>query len=130
MTKQEWINQAREHADDLRSLVSEYHPTYILDRKRSHDHPITAPNAESACRAARSKIAVEQELERDAVERFNEALAAGDWMTVSKLLSDAWFGVPESTSCWQIRGFSEAVDLMDDPPEDEPTDRVAEEAAF
>jgi hypothetical protein len=131
MTKQEWIDQAREHADDLRSLVSEYHPTCILGRKRSHDHPITAPNAESACRAIRSKIAVEQEMKPDAVGRFDQALAVGDWQTISCLLSDAWFGVPESTSCWSIRGFSAAVDLMDDPPEDETIEgELAEAPAF
>lgn len=32
---------------------------------------------------------------------------------------DAWFGVPESTSCWSIPGFGQAVDLLDDPPEDQ-----------
>lgn len=28
-------------------------------------------------------------------------------------------GVPESTDCWQIEGFSIAVDLMDDPVEED-----------
>jgi len=120
MTKQEWIDQAREHADDLRALVSEWHPTKLAaKRKRSHDHPITAPGAEFACSRIREKLAQEQVEKLDPVERFDAALAAGDWVKVSGLLSDAWFGVPESTTCWQIRGFAAAVDLMDDPPEDE-----------
>jgi hypothetical protein len=120
MNKQQWITQAREHADALRSLVSEWHPTRLVaGRKRSHEYPITAAAAEFICARVREKLAEEQAEVPDPVERFNEALKAGDWMTVSKLLSDAWFGVPESTACWEIRGFTEAVDLMDDPPEDE-----------
>jgi hypothetical protein len=119
MTKEQWINQARANADDLRSLVSEYHPTRVSGRKQSHRRLITAPNAEAACRNVRSTIVEEQKAKPDPVERFDAALKIGDWAEVSGLLSDAWFGVPESTSCWRIRGFSAAVDLMDDPPEDE-----------
>jgi len=46
-------------------------------------------------------------------------LDAQDISKAMKLLNDAWFGVPESTDCWQIYGFKEAVDLLDDPPEEE-----------
>ena len=58
------------------------------------------------------------EEKREPVERFDAALKSGDIDALNQLLSDAWFGVPESTSCWSITGFSECVDLMDDPPED------------
>ncbi len=51
--------------------------------------------------------------------RFDDALACGDWETLWTLLNETWIGVPESTSCWSIRGFAEAVALLEDPPEDD-----------
>ena len=33
------------------------------------------------------------------------------------LLNSAWFGVPESTQCWKLEGFKEAIDLLEDPPD-------------
>jgi hypothetical protein len=53
------------------------------------------------------------------VAQFDSALAAGDIGQLMTLLNGAWFGVPESTECWGIEGFKIAVDLMDDPPEEE-----------
>lgn len=100
-------------------------------RKKSHEHPITAAGAEFACAQIRKKLTQEQAGELDPVVRFDAALTAGDFAVLNKLLSDAWFGVPESTSCWQIRGFAAAVDLMDDPPEDVVIEgERVEEAAF
>ena len=56
--------------------------------------------------------------EGDPCREFDIALAAGDIQKVTNLLNDAWFGVPESTRCWQIEGFTEAVGLLEDPPDD------------
>ena len=79
--------------------------------------PITAPAAEEACANVRKMIQKEQP--DDPLARWDEALAKGDVNEIYSLLSDVWFGVPESTGCWSIPGFGLACDLMDDPPEEE-----------
>jgi len=118
MTKEEWLTQARSYEDALKSLVGEYHPSVGY---RRHTLPITAPAAEDACISVREKIS--QAEPQDPVQRLTVALATGDVSEIYSVLGQAWFGVPESTSCWNIRGFKEAVDLMDDPPEPpEPND--------
>jgi hypothetical protein len=120
MTAQEWLAKATEHKEKLLSLIKTYHPaSHAIHAKKSHDLPITAPNAEFACRAVREKINAEEGHLAYPCDRFNSALDAGDWSTISSLLNGAWFGVPESTSCWGIEGFSEAVDLIEDMPEEE-----------
>ena len=113
MTKEKWLYKAREHQDDLRSLVGNYHPSAGKPR---HQMRITAPAAEAACERIRASIATREK--EDPVVRFDRALMTGDIHEVNTVLNEAWFGVPESTSCWNIRGFSVAVDLMDDPPEE------------
>ncbi|MGH7183498.1 MAG: hypothetical protein ACREJN_16185 [Nitrospiraceae bacterium] len=50
--------------------------------------------------------------------RLNNAIIKRDLLAINNLLSEAWFSVPESTECWNIRGFRQAVDLMDDLPEE------------
>jgi hypothetical protein len=144
MTKDEWLSWAREEAEDLRHLVVQYHPsareareedlTLKLRRWKKGEEmppldeafssrepplPITARSAESACEAVRSDIVREQRGLGSIGSRFITALATGDVRQVSSLLSAAWFGVPESTNCWRIRGFNTAVDLLEDPPEDD-----------
>ena len=121
MTEKEWIEKAREHADDLAYLVSAYHPAALgstVESARRPPLPITAPGPEVACEVVREKIRGEYEGEHP-IRKFRRAVEAGDVSTVMSLLSGAWFGVPESTSCWGIRGFSKAVDLLEDPPEPE-----------
>lgn len=38
------------------------------------------------------------------------------------VLSCAWVNVPDTPACWDIKGFGEAVELLEDPPEDSPED--------
>jgi hypothetical protein len=120
MTKQEWINQAREHKAVLLSLIEVYHPAShrAHGRKPSLDLPITAPSAESACRVVREKIAKEEGDLAYPRDRFLVALVQEDWQEIDSLLNAAWFGVPESSACWRIEGFKEAVELIEEPPED------------
>jgi hypothetical protein len=101
----------------LRELLAEYHP---VNQQRARPYPvgpITAPGAEAACEVVRGDIA--KNFEGDPVIEFDDALERGDEIKIAKLLNDAWFGVPETTSCWRIPGFREAVDLLEDPPDDE-----------
>jgi hypothetical protein len=114
MTEQEWLTQVDSAKDKLRYLLQHYHPAQI-HQKKYEKLPITANNAEQACEVVRDKI--RKNWEGDPVKEFQDALDMRDCVKIYKLLGDAWFGVPESTSCWNITGFKEAVDLMDDPPE-------------
>jgi len=118
MTSEQWLAKAQEHKDVLLSLIESYHPASHAIHVRRQRMPITAPSAESACAVVRNKIAAEEADKGYPRDRFLTALATGDWMEIDGLLNSAWFGVPESTSCWQIEGFAEAVDLIGDPPED------------
>jgi hypothetical protein len=97
---------------DLLSLVDNYHPQQ--NRKVDYDLPITAPGAEAACATIRKEIR-DESLIFNPREVFEEAYNKEDWNTITKLLSDTWFGVPESTACWQIPGFKVCVDILDDP---------------
>lgn len=114
MTTEQWLEQARGKQDDLCYLIDSYHPASYSSVRSPM--PITAPNAESASELIRQKIREEADAQVPVV-KFKEALAAGDVGACMTLLSQTWFGVPESTSCWGIRGFNEAVSLLEDPPE-------------
>lgn len=115
MTSNKWIEKARANAAALRNLIASYHPaaTPIV---RSTKLPITAPNAEMACDRVRKQI--QATAPSNPIHRFDVAMDAGDIPSLLLLLDEAWFGVPESTACWGITGFREAVELMEDPPED------------
>lgn len=116
MTRSRWLQQVSDHAGELRQLVGDYHPSTKRERPFPVG-PITAPGAEQACVEVREKIRNEES--SDPVVRFDRALALGDIGELNTLLNGAWFGVPESTGCWSIPGFSIACDLMDDLPEEE-----------
>ncbi len=113
MTPQQFVNQTAAHADELRALLRTWHP--LRRPAVVGDVTITARGAEQACAQARKEIVAKGGA--DPVAQFNDALAKGDAEAIMRLLSDAWFGVPESRDCWSIRGFKEAVDLLDDPPQ-------------
>jgi hypothetical protein len=83
---------------------------------------ITAAQAEMACAAVRQSIATEQVGKPTPASRFDDALATDDISQLNSLLDDAWFGVPESTDCWGIEGFSEAVELLDSLPDEDEED--------
>jgi hypothetical protein len=114
MTTTEWLVQARANADELRDLVGNYHPAMAVSAQ--HEMEITAPNAELACELVRDHIRAQEP--QNPGRRLDAALATGDISEIISVLNGAWFGVPESTSCWRVRGFKEAVDLLDDPPEE------------
>lgn len=114
MTKDQWINNAIKNKEALRSFILSYHPSMRTPKKPL---PITAPGAEAACENIRQEIAKENI--GNPVEQFDRAIEGRDFTLLYHLLNATWFGVPESTDCWRIKGFSEAVDLMDDTPEEE-----------
>jgi hypothetical protein len=81
------------------------------------DDFITAPQAERACEMVRQQIRANS-LDNPEIQ-FDIALTKQDTEAINDLLSSTWFGVPESTSCWGIEGFSVMCDLLDDPIEQE-----------
>lgn len=125
MITSEWIAKARQHREKLVRLVEEWHPAsqgkgnIRAARKKDLDLNITAPGAETACAVVRKQIAAKERQMGTPVSRLEDAIERGDVKAVVSLLNAAWFGVPESTHCWGIVGFREAVELLEDPPEDE-----------
>lgn len=115
MDKVEWINQAKTHKIKLLSLILQWHPATRGKRPSTEGLLITALGAEYACQQVRAQLYRES----DPAARFELALETSDVGEVYSVLSGAWFGVPESTSCWSLEGFKEAVDLMDDMPDQE-----------
>ena len=115
MTKQEWLQKARDNQDELVNLIAVYHPT-----NNGPALPITAPVVEANSVAIRKQIKNDMEycLE-SAVVKFNKAIVAGNDGEIYNILQETWFGVPESTSCWNIRGFAECVSLLEDPWEED-----------
>lgn len=115
MDKEKWLSLVQHNRDKLLSLIESYHPA---SNPRRVGLPITAPNAELACENVRQSIANRERNRPSPTVRFSTAIDKGDVGEVMSLLNGAWFGVPESTSCWRLEGFKEAVDLLEDPPEE------------
>jgi len=129
MDRQQWIDYARLHAEKLGKLIADYHPAARpirpdsslaeMESALSPNLPITAQGAEMSCEKVRRMIREKYKAgdKPDPVVDFAAAVASGNVAKINTLLNAAWFGVPESTSCWRIPGFKEAVDLIEDPPE-------------
>jgi hypothetical protein len=116
-TAAEWLQDAEDNLDALRQLVAAYHPANRLPGRRPEDW-ITAPNPEAACTQVRKAIRDDHD-GSDPVKVLEQAIASKDVGKVAEILNQTWFGVPESRSCWNIPGFREAVDLIEDMPEEE-----------
>lgn len=116
MKASEWIAKVEQHRDVLLSFVRKWHPSN--GATPDHNLPITAHVAEAARQSAVKALALVTPNIFPA-SAFEKALAEKDYATIYTLLQEAWMGVPESTSCWRITGFAEAVDLLDDPVEQE-----------
>jgi hypothetical protein len=133
MTRSLWLQRVSGHSGVLRQFVGDWHPSARQPAALRQESvlftdggavavdapamPITAPNAEMACRDIRT--AIRKEEPENPLVRWDKAIANGDVGEIMSLLDGAWFGVPESTECWNVTGFIEAVNLLDDPPEEE-----------
>jgi hypothetical protein len=109
MTVNEYFDAVNKNKVKLDCVIREWHPAYISPKKSMH---ITAPGAEAICEFIRTEI--QQSEPKDALERFNKAVAAKDYLTANSILNETWFGVPESTECWNITGFRELVSLLEE----------------
>lgn len=116
MTKQEWLDTAKTNQEILKEFILDWHPTNKIRPKP--EMTITAPRTEEASEIVRALIRNNAGL-IEPIVRFDLALFQSDIIGIHNVLSEAWFGVPESTSCWDIPGFSEAVALLEDLPEED-----------
>ena len=117
MTEQQWLNTAELNKQKLILFVRAWHPR---SGQVQSDMKITAPNAELARANVVKSIQSQNQSTLDPVVELETAIKNRNLSAINALLNQAWFGVPESTSCWGIEGFKEAVELMEDLPyEDE-----------
>jgi len=124
MTELEWKKKADSQRLLLTNFILCWHPA---NRNIKPQLPITAPGAEKACAAIRADIANEMDSFVLQLEtRIADAFASENPSALYSLLNSAWFGVPESTSCWSLDGFNEAVNLLEDPPEPDYEDQLAD----
>ena len=129
MTSQKWLQKANDNKETLRHLVGCFHPNAQHSIHENQDGlleiigidptylPITAPGVELAIAPIRKAIKREND-GFDPVARLDRGLLDNDVSVLMTVLNEAWFGVPESTNCWGIKGFKEAVSLLEDPPDD------------
>lgn len=117
-TKKEWLEYARINGDLLTQFIKDWHPASKTKVNKTNMR-ITAAGAEAACETIRESIAAKEAGNIAPEERFALALVSGDTSKITSLLNSAWFGVPESTACWQIAGFKEAVELIEQVPEED-----------
>lgn len=120
MTKVEWLGLAKKNSGLLTAFIASWHPILQSEKTKWGGMHITAPNAERACIEIRKQI-VREEKHTNPVREFNIALTESNVEKIYTLLNSAWFGVPESRDCWQIEGFRESVELLEDMPDDFPS---------
>lgn len=111
---QRWLDKVLRHKDILSDFLANYHPRHS-NHQEIPDMVVTAAGAEEICETVRRRERNKGPM--DVVKAFHTALDNGNVVEIYSLLQTAWFGVPESTECWYIDGFKEAVNLLDDPPE-------------
>jgi hypothetical protein len=119
MTEKQWLEKVQENSAVLLAFVNDWHPTRLRERPRlPKPMPITAPNAENSRQLCVASILKEDEDPMSIPQRWQRATDLKDTNEFYSLMNAAWMGVPESTSCWNIEGFSMAANLLSDPPED------------
>jgi hypothetical protein len=120
MTQDEWLQKARDSKEILLGITYNYHPIQrpvtqaLMDEELALN--ITAPDAEFACEQVRRQIKAQDD---DPLQKLSAAIDSGHVDVIMNVLNQVWFGIPESTSCWGIKGFHEMVSLLEDPPDDE-----------
>jgi hypothetical protein len=112
VTIQEWLEEMDASFIDIRHIIEEYHPTLTEDKRNMK---ITAHGAEAACASIRREIRNNAKTNQNVLDEFQDARINNDISTMIRIMNEAWFGIPESTSCWNIKGFDRLCDLMERP---------------
>lgn len=108
-TKEDWWSVFNSHKDDLRSLVSNFHPV-CRNEEFAGEFSISAGAAEEACEHVRKAI-VDSGINPSPVEEFDRAIASNDHNALIRLLNQTWFGIPESYDSRELPGFFPLCDL-------------------
>lgn len=124
MTQNEWFAKFNESKDSLRNLVQQFHPKQqTFDRSA---FPITAPTAEALAIFVRQQI-VQSDI--DPLQEFDKACAFKDSAALYDILSETWFGMPESEAVRTLHGYQELCNLLDESIEDLPCDMPSNEVS-
>ena len=104
-----YVNRHRQKLEDivnkkLEDIVNSYHPS----KGRNYSKTITAPIAE----AARQDVVAE--IGREGPIDIKSSIDNKDEDKLITALNETWFGVPESTDCWSIPGFSELCTICEE----------------
>ena len=97
-------NYVEKHRHKLEDIVNGYHPS----KGRHYSGTITAPGAE----AARQDVVAE--VEREGPIDIKKIIDNRDKDKFLNALNATWFGIPESTDCWNIPGFSELCTICEE----------------
>lgn len=92
------------HRQKLEGIVNSYHPS----KGRNYSKNVTAPTAEA------SRQDVVAEIEREGPVDIKSIIDNKDTDKLITALNATWFGVPESTDCWSIPGFSELCTICEE----------------
>jgi hypothetical protein len=107
--KDSWWSLFDANRDDLRAMVSAFHPNNQLV-VWDDEFPITAKAAEAACEVVRRKIRKEDT--EDPLAKF-ERLSLERSPEMDEFLSAVWFGIPESVQSRSVPGFFRLCDLCE-----------------
>lgn len=120
----EWFDFVEANKDRFTNLIAGYHPAYNGWAQVGADFPITAPNAEEACRIVRAEIAAKSKTQQDPITLFWAGLTMRDMdgaCVITSVLNQTWFGIPESRELvYRLDGFDELCDAcseLEPPPE-------------
>ena len=115
-TPLDWLCYAKDNEAVLVKFVEKWTP--MGTGRTAYAGPITAPGAEFCRQHIAAAIAKEQTGKLPGAA-LSDAIKQERIDLITTILNRAWFGVPETTSCWNIPGFSEAVCLLENLPEDD-----------
>lgn len=117
MTKTLWLSKVEANREHLLSIIRDYHPRSPQAGQDTTLLPVTAPAAEATRLACLNSELGPKDHKFPPAVRFERALLDKNVRELCTLFDETWMGVPESRSCWQIPGFTQMVDLMEDTPQ-------------
>lgn len=115
-----WWANVDAHWANLRALIERWHPSSSQAPEAFPPLEVTAARVEPLRQLFAGNIAKESAALPPVADRAEAARAGRDHETFAAILNEAWMGVPESTSCWEIPGFGVLCELCGDPPPRQP----------
>lgn len=106
-TKEEWWQLVESNYNDLFYLIGKFHP----ENYRIHRYNITADKAEKVCENVRNEIRSRNAFnDVHPLDRFKKLYDTRN-SDLASLLSETWFGMPESSDIRSEPGFFVLCDL-------------------